>query len=187
MTVAPFRVGGVGRLPDGAVLTWSLAEGARGRRWRAGVAGADGLSAAVLLEVGLDGRPTKLELATRAGLLSVHPEADDSLHGNVVSATGVRPIRLRWSRDHALLVAGLPVTTAVLCNRLREATGVGEEAEVRAAEIDRELHVTQRVAAVRRLSPTGWLVDGRESEVDERGVPQLIDGAEWPLEEDAAP
>ena len=43
------------------------------------------------LEVAPNGRVTRLELTTGAGLLTLHPEPDESaLHGNVVTPTGIR-------------------------------------------------------------------------------------------------
>ncbi len=61
------RRAGTARLADGATLTWSLADGSRGRRWRA-VATRDGsITHSLLLEVDLDGRPARLELTTPDG------------------------------------------------------------------------------------------------------------------------
>jgi len=182
----PLRLGGIGRLAGGQRVVWSVAEGARGRRWRATVDAPDGgLSISVLYELDLEGRPAKLEVASRAGLLSVHPEPDNRLHGNVVSGAGVRAVQLRWSDEHGALVAGLPITTAALCHRLASSVQPGETAEPRIAEIDEELRVTARVATVERLTATRWLVDGPEIELDERGVPILLEAAEWALEDDA--
>src|SRR5512147_136645 len=91
-TVAePLRRAGAGTLADGSQLVWSVADGHRGRRWRA-VAGLNGvITHALLLEVDVAGRPAKLELATPAGLLTLHPEEGSGrLHGNVVTEAGVR-------------------------------------------------------------------------------------------------
>ena len=49
----------------------------------------------------MDGRPGRLEIATPAGLLTLHPEADGlSAHGNVVGPDGVRPLAYEWSPRH---------------------------------------------------------------------------------------
>ena len=60
----------------------------RGRQARPALAGDDpadgaGLRHALLLETAPDGSFSHLELATPAGLLTLHPEGDGTLHGNV--------------------------------------------------------------------------------------------------------
>ena len=60
----PVRRGGRGTLPDGARLTWSLAEGGRGRRWRASRVRDGRLEGTLLLEIDGAGRPARLELGT---------------------------------------------------------------------------------------------------------------------------
>src|SRR5207245_3268482 len=72
---------------DGSVLIWSIAEGRRGRRWRGSLLRGVSLIHSLLLEVTLVGRPSRLELATATGILTLHPEPDErSIHGNVVNA-----------------------------------------------------------------------------------------------------
>ena len=89
------RRAGVGELPDGSVVTWSVAEGARGRRWRWTIAAPTGLRHAGLVELDRDGRIARLELETTDGMLTLHPDGDGrSAHGNVVRAHGVEPVAL---------------------------------------------------------------------------------------------
>lgn len=132
----PVRRGGAGTLPDGARLVWSVAEGTRGRRWRWWLATDDGTSLAALLETDPDGRPTRLELAGAAGLLTLHPEPDErSAHGNVVSAAGVRPLVAPWGPGWRFAVEGLPWLAAV------SGTGMGEGTGTPALAVDRAFAV----------------------------------------------
>jgi hypothetical protein len=182
----PLRVGGHGRLTDGALVTWSVADGARGRRWRASLADGTELRVIMLLEVELDGRPTKLELATPTGLLTAHPEPDGVLHGNVVTAGGIGPIRLPVGGDIVLDVERLPIGAAVACHRLAGRIGVGEGVELAVVRIGLDLAVRRATARVERRGSGAWAIDGDPLELDERGVPVFADGEEWPLEADVA-
>jgi len=107
-----------GRLATGAgeTVLWSIAEGRRGRRWRSLRRDAAGsVVADLLLEVDPGGRWARLELATTAGILTLHPEPDGrSVHGNVVTEKGVAPLALAWSADHRLLLPDEPVAAAAL-------------------------------------------------------------------------
>jgi hypothetical protein len=107
-----------GRLVTGGgeTVLWSIAEGRRGRRWRSLRRDAGGsVVADLLLEVDPGGRWTRLELATAAGILTLHPEPDGrSVHGNVVTERGVAPLALAWSADHRLLLPAEPVAAAAL-------------------------------------------------------------------------
>ena len=58
------RRAGTGRLPGGRRLTWTVADGRRGRRWRSVTTGDDGrLVQALLLETGAAGEIMRLEIA----------------------------------------------------------------------------------------------------------------------------
>ena len=92
---------GRARLQDGSLLLWSIAEGRRGARWRASTRRDGRLLSDLLLEVGHDGRPGRLEIATPAGLLTLHPEAD----GRRPTATSSRPTASDPSRS-----SGAPAT-----------------------------------------------------------------------------
>jgi hypothetical protein len=165
-----------------------VADGARGRRWRATTVGADGrLRAALLLETDRAGAVAKLELATGAGLLTLHPEGDH-LHGNVVRPDGIEHVSLPWRPSSILLVAGSPVTAAAAARLLAPRVGVGEGHTIPALSIREDLAivpVTVRVARVRerrwRLLPAAG---GPEVAVtlDDDGIAELEDGRTWPLE-----
>jgi hypothetical protein len=178
------------RLPDGAELLWSMAEGERGRRWR-GTTTVDGrITHAVLIEVGTDLRPSRLELTTEAGMLTLHPERDGrSAHGNVVHRGGVRPLALPWSPDHEFEVIGRPIGTLIMLRRMARLVRVGEGETVPVLAIDPGLTVRVGTRVVRRLTEGRWevadLAAGRSivQELDGLGLPPLATGArEWPLE-----
>ena len=189
------RVGGAAGLEDGSRLTWVLAEGRRGRRWRTALLAPDGrMTRATLLEVGLDGRPTRLEVAGPDGLLTVHPGDDGRrLLGNVVRATGIDHVDLPWSVDHALLDGGSPVTAAVAVAiaARRDRVGVGEGCAIEVVEVTPGLVVRPGTWTADRLGERRWRLGGTATggevtvELDERGIPaSLTGGAAWPLELD---
>ena len=183
------RRAGRARLPDGATLLWSVAEGARGRRWRA-VTTVDGaVTHALLFEATAGGRPTRLELTTPSGMLTLHPEADErSAHGNVVHLGGVRPLVLPWSPDYAIEVVDRPIATAVMLARMARSARGGEGETVEVLSVDAGLVVRPGTRLVRRLADRRWEVAdlgaGREFEVelDADGVPRLGASDDWPLE-----
>jgi hypothetical protein len=185
------RRAGTGRLPGGRRLTWTVADGRRGRRWRAITTSADGrLVGDLLLEVDLAGLVAKLEVASPAGLLTLHPEpGTGTLHGNVVRATGVEHIALPWSPGHALLAGSSPVTAAVAALGLGARIGVGEGATFAAVEVADDLSIRRATWRAARVGERRWLLlaaDGGPSvaiTLDRDGVPAGLDDAEtWSLE-----
>lgn len=181
------RQAGQTTLADGVRLVWSVADGRRGRRWRA-VTSRDGTqTGALLLEVGLDGRPARLEFATAAGLLTLHPEADGALHGNVVTVDGVRHLRLPWSVEHELEIHGLPIATAVAARRLASSTAMGEGRTVPIVALAQDLSVGEGTRRYVRVAESTWRIEGegdpRLLAIDQRGIPVWTNEApEWPLE-----
>jgi hypothetical protein len=189
----PARVAGVATLDDGTEVTWSLADGRRGRRWRATSRRLGALASSLLLEIGTDGRPARLELASAAGLLTLHPEPDGWLHGNAVAADGVRHVSLPWSGDHALEVEPLPIAHAVAVGSLVGRLAVGEGTEVPIVVVSETLAVREGLRRFDRIDAATWRIDGdgvtRTLVVDDRGVPVWAGGGagpsrgrEWPLE-----
>jgi hypothetical protein len=154
------RRAGTGTLADGALVTWSLAEGARGRRWRWTVASGGALRHVGLLELDVEGRFARLELETLQGMLTLHPDADrGSAHGNIVRPDGGEPLDMRWSDAEALAIDGDPFGSAVARWRGRGWV-VGTDLTLRRG-------------------------DGggpRALELDDRGIPRLDDAREFPLE-----
>jgi hypothetical protein len=155
------RRAGRGRLPDGAHVTWSVADGSRGRRWRWTLADVGSFVHSGLIELDGQAQFARLELATRHGMLTLHPEPDGrSINGNAVSATGVRGLAYAWHPGASLAIAADAFATTIL------ATGEGTAT----------LIVEPRLAIVE-----GGIA--HRLPVDQRGVPLLIDAEEWALEE----
>ena len=179
------RLAGRLRLEDGAELTWSAADGSRGRRWRA-IAIKDGtITHAALIEVDRDGRPSRFELSTPAGMLVLHPAPSGrEIHGNVVPAMGegVRPLAFAWGPDHELEVAGRPLASVVAVHRRRSQVVVGSHVDIDVLSIAPELAVVAGRRRFERLSGTRWRVGAVELEVDADGLP--VGGTRWALEVD---
>jgi hypothetical protein len=187
--VTPIRRAGRASQPGGARIAWTQAEGARGTRWREAVATTDGLVRSVLLEVSTDGRATRLEVTTRAGMLTLHPEPDDSaLHGNVVSGEGVRHLAFAWSSDHVLLLLGSIAVATVELARLAAKVEVGSSTEFDVLRINDALDPRPARWSFERTGASEWLLrspDGQEERrvrLDPSGRPILPEAADWPLE-----
>lgn len=163
------RVAGTGRSSNGATVTWSVAEGRRGRRWREAVVRDGTVVHSLLLELDPGGRFSHLELTTAAGLLTLHPEGDGTIHGNAVTEAGVTHVRgLPWQADDAFLI----------------------EASVVCAVVARGWQLSQRLNDLGfvRVGPDLTLTRDRTviptASIDEHGLPVLTDGRRWKLEED---
>lgn len=172
-------------------MVWTVAEGARGRRWRAVTTHGDGrLEAALLVETTPDGRLAKAELATGEGLLTLHPDGDPArLHGNVVRASGVDHVALPWSGSHLLMVGASPVTAAVAVASAAAGIGVGEGTGLAAVEVGIDLRLRPATWRVAHVAERRWRLlaaDGGASlalDLDEDGIPTSVDAVAWPLEE----
>jgi hypothetical protein len=166
-----------------------VAEGARGRRWRTVETTAGRVGRAILLELDRAGRPTRLEVATGAGLLTLHPEPDErSIHGNVVRAGGVDHLALAWSDRHEIVVG--EVGGWAIAARVGRGLAVGATVEVPVLEVGLDLGLVERTGVVQRLDAAAWAIDaGHEGggsivRLDADGTP--LDGGEtWPLELEA--
>lgn len=208
--VAPrVRLAGHGLDRLGRAVTWSIADGERGRRWReaTGVGGAAvrtdeaatpvgapapgeapaALAHAVTIETGHAGQWLRLEVATPAGLLSLHPERDGSIHGNVVSASGVRHIDLGVVEPALVDVRDSLVGETALCRALERLVAAGEGSTVSVVRVATTLDVTLGQLQVFRRDARSWELtdaDGiRSLSMGDRGTPVTSDaGAKWPLE-----
>jgi hypothetical protein len=108
------RRGGVSTTATGERVVWTIADGRRGRRWRESVTRDGALLRTVLFELDPSGRVGRLEVATATGLLTLHPDGDGrTLHGNVVSADGVRHLTFDWGPDRGMLVDGSPASSTI--------------------------------------------------------------------------
>lgn len=139
-----------------------MAEGSRGRRWRSNGLDAGRLVEVLLLEVDLRGRLARLEVSTVAGLLTLHPEHDESMiHGNVVRDDGVEPLAFAWSPEHELLVAGNVLPMLVATRRLAASAGGGDrtdDADRPALIVEAGLRVREVGLEVRRTAELAWTV-----------------------------
>ncbi len=190
----PLRRAGRLRVPDGAHILWTVADGSRGRRWRSSTTRADALVGTLLLELAPDGRLGRLELATAAGLLTLHPDhGGERIQGNLAGPAGVRHLELAWGPGHVLLVSGSPIVAAaairqVTAHRPATADGVGEGTLPRPAIlVGDDLAPRLVVARFERLAERSWTITVRgleeRIEVDSRGVPTFEGTSkEWALE-----
>ncbi len=159
----PVRRAGQGRRDDGAVVTWTVAEGRKGRRWREVVVRDGAIVHSLLLETSPDRRFAHLELATPAGLLTLHPEGDGTLHGNAVTASGIRHVAgLAWPADAIVALEGSAVSAAA-------ASGPPAPGAVLRIGLDLGLRLQ-----------TG--ASERDRRATDDGLPVLLDGRDWPLE-----
>jgi hypothetical protein len=158
------RRAGRGRLADGSTAVWSVSEGRRGRRWREMHRTADGtVISSLLLETLPGGRFAHIELSTAAGLLTLHPEPEGTLHGNVVTTDGIRHVAgLPWTERSVVLVEGSTIADAAALRALGRDAAEG-------VRITLELDVVETHESV-------------SLEVDDDGLPLLDDAAAWPLE-----
>ena len=163
----PVRLAGSVRRADGTVVTWTLAEGRKGRRSREVLASDDGsVRWSLLYETDPDGRFAHLEVASAGGLATLHPEGDGTLHGNVVAPDGgVRHVVGEpFEAGTALLVAGSLLVGAAIART----SSAGDPAVV----LDPvTLAMTSRALHADDLTPIGA-----------DGAPVLDGGRTWPLE-----
>jgi hypothetical protein len=168
------RRAGRGRLPDGSAVVWSVAEGERGRRWREVRARDGAILSSLLFETDPDRCFSHLELSTPAGLLTLHPEGDGTIHGNTIISAGVGHVRgLPWSPDGVVVVEGSPITTAVADWSLRrlppDRAALATVLRI-SLDLELELAVGQEQVAL-----------GEVATAD--GLPVVAEAEAWPLEE----
>ena len=187
--MATTRRAGRARILDGAWLVWSEAEGSRGTRWRESIEAEGGLARVTLLETTTADRLSRLEVAGAPGLLTLHPEADESmLHGNLVAPNGVRHIALPWSPDHELLLLRSPASATVTLRRLSTRVEIGARRTIDVVRIDDALEPRPETWTFERTTDREWRLrsaaggDARSLSVDDAGRPILTDAVEWPLE-----
>lgn len=190
----PLRAAGAAPLGDGRRLVWSVAEGRRGRRWRWAFLDGDRAEHAVLLELGPAGRPSRLEVASGSGLLTLHPEAEaDAVHGNLVTANGVEHLALPWAAEAVFDLVDR-FGPFVLATTVGERLPVGGAIEVATIGVDRFLRPAGGRARLTRLEATTFALEPStppglrrgawSGSLDSAGLPDLPGGRTWPLELD---
>ena len=169
------RRAGAGRF-DGTDVAWSVAEGGKGRRWREMRSRDGAVVSSLLLETFPDRRFAHLELSTAAGLLTLHPEGDGTLHGNAITADGVRHVvGLPWPDGSLLVVHGSPIALAAAA--WLAGAGVGEfPGERPVVTVGPDLEVQPASVSVDALP---------RQAIDADGLPVLEGGRSWPLEIEA--
>jgi len=166
--MTPVRRGGHARNPLGDLVTWSEAEGERGTRWREAIEREGRLVRSLLLEASADGRPTRLEMTTLAGLLT--------------------HLTLAWSPEHELFVVASQASATIGIRRLARSMVVGAAVVLDLVYVDDELAPRPARWRVERIGTHGWHlhdVDGSEERrltVADDGRPILLDEVSWPLE-----
>lgn len=168
-------------------VVWTAADGRNGRRWRELAIDAAGHARSLLLETDSQGAWQRLEISGADGLLTLHPEGDGSIHGNVASRTGVRHLSLGKLKPPRLDMPGSLVVEAALCWSLARQVRLGESRVIQVASVAEPVTVAIAELTVERRTTATWeLRDGdrrRLVELDEGGLPVAHVGAEhWALE-----
>jgi hypothetical protein len=183
---APIRRGGHFADDAGRVVTWSIADGARGRRWRWTVVDRRGaLVVAHTLETDAAGRFLRLESACAAGLLTLHREADGSVHGNRVSERGVDHLTVEPPVPDGVLIGATELGVAALAGSL---TLEGPRSTLDVLETFDALGIRIASENIRVDEPGTWDVrtnrQARRAHLDADGLPGAddIDSVSWPLE-----
>jgi hypothetical protein len=171
-------------LEGGSTVVWTVSEGRRGRRWReVRTDGGGAVLSSLLLETDPAGRFLHAEHSTATGLLTLHPEGDGTLHGNVVTGDGVRHITgLRWSADSALLVDVSPIALAAVVHAVRGRVIVGVSTSLAVARVTLGLAIALETVDVERVAVDRWRVDDRDVLVDPDALPVFAEASTWPLE-----
>jgi hypothetical protein len=181
------RVGGRATTGAGRSIIWSVAEGGRGRRYREVVRARDAIAHSVLLEVDPDGRFSHLELSTPAGLLTLHPEGDGTLHGHAVVDDGVKHVAgLQWQPEAIVVIDDSVVCVLAAAQLLQSTVAPGSSVARQAAKISPSLAVEVGPIAVARAAATWQLGANAPIEIDGSGEPRLNGGETWPLEGDGS-
>jgi hypothetical protein len=184
---APRRIAARERDSRNRDVVWTAADGRNGRRWRELAIDATGHARTLLLETDSQGAWQRLEIGSVDGLLTLHPEGDGSIHGNIASRDGVRHLSLGKLKPPRIDVPGSLVVEAALCWSLARHMRLGESKVVAVASIAEPESVGLAEVTVERRTTATWeLRDGgrrRLVELDDSGLPVAHLGAEhWPLE-----
>jgi hypothetical protein len=183
----PPRVAAHERDSLGRDVTWTVAEGRHGRRWRELAIEPGGAVRSLTLQTDGQGAWERLEIAGGSGLLSLHPESNGSIHGNIASRYGVRHLSIGAVKPARVDVPGSLVAEAALCWSMARHVRVGESKTISVASVGEPASVgLVELSVDRRTTGTWELRDGdrrRLVEIDDAGLPVAHVGSErWPLE-----
>ncbi len=150
----------------------------------------------LLLELDMGARFARLELTTRHGLLTLHPDPDGRVHGNVVGPDGVRHVSMPWSEAHLLVLAEEPIGLEAIRPAVAAARSAPAEAHASAGQggaivVDDRLEPA-RVTLSWQVQPDAGIrfVIGPGEGLLVLAPPRaervvtLDGGEEWPLERD---
>ena len=170
------RRAGTGRFVDGTDVIWSVAEGQKGRRWRE-VRSRDGaVVSSLLLETDPGHRFAHLELSTLGGLLTLHPEPDGTLHGNAVTASGMRHFEgIAWPAGGVIVVDGSAISIAAAAWFIKGLMSAATDPVARIPIVMVSPSLDVRASTI----PADGLSHDR---IDADGLPELTGGQSWPLE-----
>jgi len=170
----------------GRAVTWSVADGARGRRWRWSVVDRRGaLVVAHTLETDPSGRFLRLESTCAAGLLTLHREGDGIVHGNRVSERGVDHLTVEAPVPDGVLVGATELGVAALAGSL---TLDGPRSTVDILEVFDDLGIRIASVTIRVDEPGTWDVrtnrQAGRAQLDDDGLPRAdgVESESWPLE-----
>jgi hypothetical protein len=178
VTTNPVRRAGRFEVPEQhQAILWSVADGRRGRRWRWVVSRGSDLTIVHTLELDPAGDFSRLESATADAMLTLHREADFSIHGNRIDRHGVEhitidaaPLRLLVDGDEGLGLAALVTGLAI-----------AEPAQLRFVRVSVDLRVGGGTATVAPIGRQAMRVGETEVALDADGLP-VSAGQAWPLE-----
>jgi hypothetical protein len=172
----------------GRTVLWTVADGERGRRWREVATEPEGgASRSLTLETGHAGQWLRLEIAAPTGLLSLHPDRDGRIQGNVATAAGVRHLSLGSLTPPLVDVRDSLVGETALCRAFERLVGPGEGSGVRVVRVGLGLEVAVFDVGVTRSDARLWELRDSEGTRDvsmgDLGTPSDGDtGGRWPLE-----
>ena len=120
-----------------------------------------GLRHSLLLETGPGGRFGHLELATPAGLLTLHPEGDGTLHGNVIEVGGIRHVvGLAWDEAGVVDIEGSAIAAAACAQLLSAEVEAGGSSRRTILRVTVGLLITTGPGQVERVDHETWRVSG---------------------------
>ena len=146
-----------------------------------------------VLETGLDGRFERLESAAGNGLLTLHREANGSVHGNRITEIGVDHLMIEAPAPDLAIVgrAGMGVAALVagfVAGFEDRAALAGGRAAFDVLEITDDLGVRVAGCTARTVRAGEWEVrttlTARTAVLGPDGLPadEIAEGVSWPLE-----
>ncbi len=147
--------------------------------------GEGGLRHSLLFETAVDGAFSHLELSTPAGLLTLHPEGDGTLHGNAIEAGGIRHVvGLPWDARGVVDIEGSAIAGGACALSLAGEIVPGASARRTLLRVTVGLLITTGPALVERIDDETWrIAGGQPFRTDATGLPLLADAEAWPLEQ----